>query len=107
MSKIIQYISFEKEAVDYLWKYWFSYELKNTDLWVTSINRMRKFLSDAFNISAISKNLIFGLINESWWQILWDGIDTNANTCTLIFVNITSFKKRVTRALKDGEIRNY
>ena len=107
MTKLIQYSCSDPRTINYLSRYWFTYDVDDINIWVTSVNRIRNFLENKFEIFAISKRLIVSLISESWGEVLWDLIDTNSNICTLIFVNITSFKERVSDALKNWEIRRY
>ena len=103
MKKIVKY-SWNSRSAEYLWQYWFLYNLDFSNSWVTSINRVRKFVKSYSDISSISKWIIFGLIQESHWSILWDGIDTNWNLCTLVFINVDFFKIRLSAAIEGKEI---
>jgi hypothetical protein len=104
-TKITQYSSSQTNVVSRLEWTWFAYELSPNQSWVTSVNRVRKFLEQTFEISAISRVLIFSLLEESWGEVLGEWIDTNMNRCTLVFCDPSSFKIRVEIALSMWEIR--
>ena len=103
MTTIVRY-SCDWNAQKPLSEYWFVYELDNSNIGVTTINRIRTFIEKYYNLSQISKWIILGLLNESNWYIAWEWIDTNWNLCTLVFVNVELFKYRLEVALSENEI---
>ncbi len=104
---IVKYSPWNSYIWWYMWKYWVAYDLE-TESWdkVTTLNRIKNFLSDYFSIQKPTKNLILWILwkTESW-EFLWKGIDFHGNICHLFFIQVDKFKQSVIKLLDSWDLR--
>jgi len=107
-AKIHRYTSWDSDAVEALWMYGFSYDIWDDNSWekVTTLNRIKHFLEDVWNIQKPTKNLVMGILDyTNTGRYIWRGIDTTNNICNLFVVHIENFKASIENLINIWELK--
>ena len=106
-KQIVKYSPWDSDTGSYMWRYWVAYDLKQ-ESWakVTTLNRIKNFLSDYFSIQKPTLNLVNGILSETEsWKPLWEWTDFYGNICKFFFVEVDKFKASVSSLLDTWKLR--
>ncbi len=91
---ITRYTSWDGQVVQALWTYWVAYDI-SVEEWekVTTLNRIKNFLSGYLHIKNPTKKLVSGILSHTGsWKFLWEGIDLTWNVCNFFLIKMKEFK---------------
>jgi len=105
--KITRYTTGDPYIGKAMQRYGLAYNIAQ-DSWekITTLNRIKNFLSDYFSIQKPTARLVAGILQLTQsGRFLWEWIDLDGNICNLFLVNIDNFKKSVIDLLNIGILR--
>ncbi len=107
MSNIARYTTWDPEVAKAIRMYWIAYDIPNEQgTKVSTLNRVKKFLTDFMNISGPTTKLVKGILNKgNCGKIIWEWVDLTWNICNFVLVHTESLRKTVHDLLERWTLR--